>query len=88
MAKPSGAFLDLVAGKTPTAVFDTLHACRFLSEAALQCPDAVIGLIRLNLRYRRQPLERAARALLEEGYLNDGGASFYAEPPETPRNLP
>jgi hypothetical protein len=72
---------DMLSGKTPEAMYDELHAKRYLSEKALQHPNAVLDLIKATLMSSRQrqflpatKLDRVAHVLVQFGYLNENGA--------------
>lgn len=76
MSKPS--LIDLLAGKTPLAMYHVLHSHRLLSDAGLGSPSRVVELMRSTLREsHRQPLEWLARALLASGYLNEDGEQLF-----------
>jgi len=84
MPSPSNAFIDLLSGKSPEAIYDALHAARYLSTAALQAPPQVLELIKTTmLSYRQRllfpakKLERVARALADADYLNESGMRLY-----------
>ena len=84
MAPPSEAFTDLLSGKSPEAMYDALHAGRFLSDQALERPSAVLELIKSALLSCRQrllapptKLKRLAQALVESGCLSERGISVY-----------
>ena len=71
---------DLLAGKTPEAMYDELHARRCLSAEALKSPGKVIEVIKVFLRSSRQRplmppnlLERLANVLAESEFLNEAG---------------
>jgi hypothetical protein len=76
MAK-SNAPMDLLAGKTPVAMYDALHAGRFLSPDGLASPAKVVELLHTTMKssHRRQ-LEWVAAALAESEYLNEDGMAL------------
>jgi len=71
---------DLLAVKTPEAIYDELHARRCLSDEAIRSPGKVIEFIKIFLRSSRQrPLmppnrvERLVKALGASEFLNEAG---------------
>lgn len=84
MPSPSSAFIDLLSGKSPEAIYDALHAGRYLSAVALQSPPRVLELIKTTmLSYRQRPLtparqlERVSLALADSDYLSECGMQLY-----------
>ena len=76
----SNALMDLLAGKTPVAMFDALHAGRFLSPMGLRSSDAVVELINGTLRSsRRRGLHWVAVALADSGFLNEEGNALFEQ---------
>ena len=73
----SNALMDLLAGKTPVAMYDALHAGRLLSPSGLASPAKVVELLHSTMKssHRRQ-LEWVAVALGESGYLNEDGMAL------------
>jgi hypothetical protein len=71
--------VELLAGKTPEAVYDALHAGRYLSEEALRSPAEVVTFIKELQSSRQRPLmpanklERLALALARSGFLSEAG---------------
>ena len=80
MALPSNALMDLLAGKTPVAMYDALHSGRLLSATGLQSPATVIDFIATTLRSsHRRPLTWVATALAQSGYLNEDGRALHEQ---------
>jgi hypothetical protein len=84
MHPPSDAFVELLAGKTPEAMYDALHAGRYLSSAALASPPKVLESIKTVMLTRRQrtlapprKVEWVAQELAASGFLNDDGLRLY-----------
>ena len=88
MAEPPNALTDLLRGKPPQEMYESLKAECCLSSAAIQDPDHVIGLIAAVM----QEADAAARqgmvggtaqyqvviALLKAAYLNDKARKLLA----------
>jgi hypothetical protein len=66
---------EMLAGRTPAAMYDALQARRCLSDHALRHPDAVLDFLRAFFRTARQPafLPRLAEALAGSRFLNREG---------------
>jgi hypothetical protein len=82
----SSALVELLAGKTPEAMYDALHAGRYLSQAGQDAPANVLDLIKTFVRSARQRpllpatmLKRLAASLVESGYLNEAGEQLASE---------
>jgi hypothetical protein len=80
VGQSSNALAELLAGKTPEAMYDVLYAGRYLSRAGEGSPLEVLTLIKMFVRSSRpRPLvpvtlyQRLADALVESGLLNDAG---------------
>jgi hypothetical protein len=75
---------ELLAGRTPKAMYDALHARRCLSDRALSHPDEVLDFLRSFLRTARQAafLPRLAEALAESRFLNEEGRRLAEEEPD------
>ena len=54
MVRSSSALAELLAGKSPEAMYDALYARRCLSAQAQQSPAEVLALIKVRLRSSRQ----------------------------------
>jgi hypothetical protein len=83
---PSNDLIELLSGKTPEAMYDALHAGRYLSEAALKRPAEVLQLIKLTLLSGRQrsfmpptKIKQVAQGLAASGYLNERGISLHRQ---------
>jgi hypothetical protein len=72
------AVSELLAGRTPEAMYDALHARRYLSERALSRPDEVLSFIKSFFRTVGQSafLPRLAGALASSGFLNEEGKNL------------
>jgi hypothetical protein len=86
MARSSSALAELLAGKTPEAMYDALHAGRYLSARALNAPREVLTLIKTFVLSSRQPalmpatlLQRLAAVLAESGFLNERGEQLASQ---------
>jgi hypothetical protein len=84
MRSPSAAFIELLAGKTPEAMYDALHAGRYLSAAALASPGEVLAVIKTTIRTHRQRMltpprkvELIGETLAAGGYLSRDGLQLY-----------
>jgi hypothetical protein len=82
----SNALADLLSGKTPEAMYDALHAGRYLSESGVLYPARVLELIKSMLRSSRQrafmpptKLKRIVLVLAESGYLNGSGIELASQ---------
>lgn len=66
---------ERLAGRTPEAMYDALHARRCLSDRALSHPDEVLEFVRSSFRTARQAafLPRLAEALAASRFLNEEG---------------
>jgi hypothetical protein len=70
------ALATVLAGKTPEAIFDALHARRWLSARAIEHPNELTETIKEYLRpsrsqpRTRQQLERLATALISSNLIN------------------
>lgn len=81
MPRPSSnALAELLAGKTPEAMYDALYAGRYLSARGQDSPPEVLALIKTFVRSSRQRammpptlLQRLAAALVGSGLLNEAG---------------
>jgi hypothetical protein len=65
----------MLAGRTPEAIYDALHARRCLSDRALGHPDEVLDFLKSSFRTSSQAafLPRLAEALAGSRFLNDEG---------------
>jgi hypothetical protein len=86
MLKPSSALAELLAGKTPEAMYDALYAGRYLSTAAQDSPPEVLAMIKAFVQSSRQRVlipatlfQRLATALAGSGYLNKAGEQLASE---------
>jgi hypothetical protein len=76
MARSFNALADFLSGKTPEAMYDALHAARYLSVHALRQPDRVLDLLRSAFRSARQRvmvMETLVDLLVSSGFLNEAG---------------
>ena len=80
MTRSSSALAELLAGKTPEAMYDALYAGRYLSARGQDSPPEVLALIKTFVRSSRQRafmpptlLQRLAAALTGSGLLNEAG---------------
>ena len=80
MGRSSSALVELLAGKSPEAMYDALYAGRYLSARGQDSPAEVLELIKTLLRSSRQRalmpptlLRRLADALVGSGLLNEAG---------------
>jgi hypothetical protein len=66
---------EMLAGRTPEAMYDALHAQRCLSERALSHQDEVLDFLRSSFRTLRQAAfpPRLAEALTGTRFLNEEG---------------
>ena len=83
MPSQPSPLVELLSGKSPEAMYDALHAGRYLSAAGLRSPERVLERIRQALRSPRQrllmpatKLEKVAEALSRSGFLNEAGLSL------------
>ena len=69
------ALSEMLAGRTPEAMYDVLHARRCLSDRALGHPDQVLDFLRSFFRTARQAafLPRLADGLAASPFLNEEG---------------
>jgi hypothetical protein len=86
MRRSFSALAELLAGKTPEAMYDALYAGRYLSAAAQDSPPEVLALIKTYVRSSRQRalmpatlLQRLAVALAGSGLLNEAGERLASE---------
>ncbi len=86
MSRTTNAIAELLAGKSPEAMYDALYAGRYLSAQGQESPAAVLAVIKTHLRSSRQRalmpptlLNRLALALAGSGYLNEAGERLAAE---------
>lgn len=84
--RSSSALAELLAGKTPEAMYDALYAGRYLSARGQDSPPEVLALIKTLVRSSRQRalmpptlLQRLANALAESGLLNEAGERLASE---------
>jgi hypothetical protein len=77
---------ELLAGKTPEAMYDALYAGRYLSARGQDSPPEVLALIKTFVRSSRQRalmpptlLQRLADALAGSGLLNEAGERLVSE---------
>lgn len=80
MGRSSNRLAELLADKTPEAMYDALYAGRYLSSQAQNSPFEVLNLLKTFIRSSRQRtlmpatlLQRLASALVESGLLNEAG---------------
>lgn len=80
MARSISALAELLAGKTPEAMYDALYAGRYLTPQAQESPPEVLALIKSFVRSSRQRalmpptlLQRLANVLARSGFLNQAG---------------
>jgi hypothetical protein len=66
---------EMLAGRTPEAIDDFLHARRCLSDRALHHPEEVLDFLRAFIRTARRAafLPRLAEALAGSPFLNEEG---------------
>jgi hypothetical protein len=71
---------ELLSGKTPEAMYDALHAGRYLSELGMRSPSAVLEFIKAAMvAWWQRPLipdtnlQRLAAALADSDFLNEAG---------------
>lgn len=86
MTRSFSALAELLAGKTPEAMYDALYAGRYLSPRGQASPPEVLALIKTLVRSSRQRalmpptlLQRLADALAESGLLNEAGERLAAQ---------
>jgi hypothetical protein len=86
MVRSSSALAELLAGKTPEAMYDALYAGRYLSARGQDSPPDVLALIKTLVRSSRQRalmpptlLQRLADALAGSGLLNEAGERLASE---------
>jgi hypothetical protein len=86
MWRTSSALAELLAGKTPEAMYDALYAGRYLSAAAQDAPPEVLALLKTIVRSTRQRalmpatlFQRLAAALAGSGFLNEAGGRLALE---------
>lgn len=86
MRRSSSALAELLAGKTPEAMYDALYAGRYLSALGQDSPPEVLALIKTFVRSTRQRplmpvtfLQRLAAALAGSGLLNEAGQQLAAQ---------
>lgn len=86
MTRSSSALAELLAGKTPEAMYDALYAGRYLSPWGQESPPEVLALIKTFVRTSRQRalmpptlLQRLADALAGSGFLNEAGERLASE---------
>jgi hypothetical protein len=84
MRSPSAAFIELLAGKTPEAIYDALHARRYLSAAALASPGEVVAAVKTTMLTHHQRMltpprkvELVGQTLAARGYLSSDGLRLY-----------
>jgi hypothetical protein len=80
MVRSSSALKELLAGKTPEAMYDALYAGRYLSARGQDSPPEVLALIKTIVRSSRQRtlmpptlFQRLADALAGSEFLNEAG---------------
>jgi hypothetical protein len=76
------ALSELLAGRTPQAIYDALHARRCLSARALSHSDQFLAFTKSFFRTSGQAafLPRLALALAGSGYLNEEGCYLAQQP--------
>ena len=86
MIRSFSALAELLAGKTPEAMYDTLHAGRLLSARGRDSPPEVLALIKTLVRssLQRAPMpptlmQRLADALAGSGLLNKAGEQLASQ---------
>jgi len=86
MSRPSNALAELLAGKTPEAMYDALYAGRYLSAEGQDSSPEVLAVIKTFVRSSRQRalmpatlLQRLAAALAGSGFLNEAGERLAAQ---------
>jgi hypothetical protein len=86
MTRSSSALAELLAGKTPEAMYDALFAGRYLSVRGKDSPHVVLDFIKAFMRSTRQRalmppmlLPRLATALAESGLLNESGEKLASQ---------
>jgi hypothetical protein len=86
MGGSSNALAELLAGKTPEAMYDALYAGRYLSAKGQDAPPDVLTLIKTLVLSSRQRalmpatlLQRLAAALAESGFLNEMGEQLASQ---------
>jgi hypothetical protein len=91
MRSPSHAFVEMLAGKTPEAMYDALHAGRYLSARAHASPPEVLEAIKTTiLTHRQRPLARprqvelVSQELAASVFLSDDGWRLYKGETDTP----
>jgi hypothetical protein len=79
----SNALAELLAGKTPEAMYDVLCAGRYLSARGQESPHEELALIKTLVRSSRQRalvpatlLQRLCVALVSSGFLNEAGENL------------
>jgi hypothetical protein len=83
MVQSSNALAEFLSGRTPEAMYDALHAGRYLSALALREPDNVMDLLKSTFRSARQRarvMETLTRILASSGFLNEAGEEFAKQP--------
>jgi hypothetical protein len=85
------ALAELLARKTPEAMYDALYAGRYLSREAEDSPPELLAFLKAFLRSSRQRalmpsnlLPRLVAALARSGFLNEAGKRLAAEPSRAP----
>jgi hypothetical protein len=86
MGRSSNALVELLAGKTPEAMYDALYAGRYLSAKGRDSPPEVLALIKTFMRASRQRalmpatlIQRLAAALAGSEFLNKAGHQLAAQ---------
>jgi hypothetical protein len=86
MGRSSNAMAELLAGKTPEAMYDALYAGRYLSAEGQDAAPEVLAVIKTFVRSSRQRallpatlLQRLAAALAGSGFLNEAGERLAAQ---------
>jgi hypothetical protein len=86
MRRSSSELAELLAGKTPEAMYDALYAGRYLSVEGQGSPPEVLALIKTFVLSSRQRalmpatmLQRLATALAGSGFLNEAGEQLASQ---------
>jgi hypothetical protein len=86
MSQSSNALAEVLAGKTPEAMYDALYAGRYLSAKGQASSPEVLALIKSFVRSSRQRvlmpptlLQRLAAVLVSSGFLNDAGEQLASQ---------